>query len=133
MKPLFVPIENYSNLKLFKDSRESIKNTYNCFEPKKRTQILFFGVRPNEGGADTTRAGQYEQYFIFALNISDCEHLKLFALTLQCKIAALFFSYQTRLNLSPSISFLIFIVNSDKNLWHELIPLKNMIYQQQMT
>lgn len=58
----------------------SINGTNNCLEPKNRTHILFFGVRPNDGGADTMRAGQYEQYFNFALNIfyidCDWEHYK---------------------------------------------------------
>lgn len=42
-------------------------STYKLFDPKKKTHNLRLGAFPNSGGGSTIRAGQYEQYFIFAL------------------------------------------------------------------
>lgn len=62
------PLEIIKNYLVFECQLNNLL-THNDLEPKNITQILFFGVFPNSGGVETTRAGQNEQYFILALQI----------------------------------------------------------------
>lgn len=66
-----------------------------CSE-KKNTHILRLGVFPSSGGACTIRAGQYEQYFNFALFHLREKDMRNWTLELNVKKYFSCASYQTR-------------------------------------